>query len=531
MPESRPDSVSRGWRRRPTRGPIITAAKTVWARRSVRWGVAVAAPALGALGLGLAMPRGPVSGTDALVSMLACLVVGLLAGLALRSRWALLAAPVVFAGVFEMVRLSEVGPTVDGISMGSVYGVIAFIGGRGLHGVLTLLPMILGAALGAGIARRAGGAAASRPRRVALGARRAVTGATALGLMMLAVFIAMPADTAQIRDADGDIVPGSVAELATVEVGGSEQALMIRGYSTDDPVLLFLAGGPGGSEIGSMRNLGEGLERDFVVATWDQPGTGKSIGAFDPTMTLDDMVADTIAVTDYLRERFDEEKIYLVGNSWGTILGTLTAKQAPELYHALVGTGQMVSTVETDRMFYEDTLAWAEREGNAGLVETLRANGPPPYEDTLKYEAALSHEHDWNAYPGQDALAKKGEMPGNIMVGEYALMEKLRLMGGMLDTFCLLYPQLDAVDLRRDAASLEVPVYLIQGAHEARGRAVPALDWFDMLRAPDKQLVVFEQSGHKPSFEEPDRFQDVMTDTVLRATYPGRGDEAQACSK
>ena len=238
-------------------------------------------------------------------------------------------------------------------------------------------------------------------------------------------------------------------------------------------------------------------------------------------MTLDDVVADTIAVTQYLRARFGEQKVYLVGNSWGTILGVLAAKQAPDLYHAFVGTGQMVSFVETDRMFYEDTLAWADREGSADLAKTLRANGSPPYGDTLKYEAALSHEHDWNVYPGQDALSRKGEMPGNIMVEEYSLMEKLRLMGGMLDTFCTLYPQLDGVDLRREAASLDVPVYLVQGVHEARGRAVPADAWFEMLTAPGKQLIVFEQSGHKPSFEEPDRFRHVMTGTVLAETYPG----------
>jgi pimeloyl-ACP methyl ester carboxylesterase len=328
----------------------------------------------------------------------------------------------------------------------------------------------------------------------------------------------MPASTPPIRDANGDIVPGSIAELTSVDVDGSEQALMIRGHSVDNPVLLFLAGGPGGSEIGSMRNLSEGLEEDFVVATWDQPGTGKSIGAFDPRMSPDEMVADTIAVTQYLRARFGEQKIYLVGNSWGTILGALTAERAPGLYHALVGTGQMVSTVETDRAFYEDTLAWADREGDTRLGDELRANGPPPYRDTLKYEAALSHEHDWNVYPGQDALSGKGEMPGNILVEEYSLMEKLRLMGGMLDTFCALYPQLDGVDLRSDADALGVPVYLIQGAHEARGRAVPARRWFEMLTAPDKHLIVFEQSGHKPSFEEPDRFRRVMTDTVLRET-------------
>ena len=58
-----------------------------------------------------------------------------------------------------------------------------------------------------------------------------------------------------------------------------------------------------------MRRHSQALEDDFVVATLDQRGTGTSYDQLDPTdtMTLDEAVADAVAVTDYLRERFDEE--------------------------------------------------------------------------------------------------------------------------------------------------------------------------------------------------------------------------------
>ena len=95
------------------------------------------------------------------------------------------------------------------------------------------------------------------------------------------------------------------------------------------------------------------------------------------------MVADTLEVTNYLRDRFDEEKIYLVGNSWGTLLGTLAVNESPELFHAYIGAGQMVSPKGTDKIFYEDTLEWAESTGRDGLVSRLENNGPPPYENIL----------------------------------------------------------------------------------------------------------------------------------------------------
>jgi pimeloyl-ACP methyl ester carboxylesterase len=216
-----------------------------------------------------------------------------------------------------------------------------------------------------------------------------------------------------------------------------------------------------------------------------------------------------------LRERFDEEKIYLMGNSWGTILGVLVVEQHPELFHAYVGTGQMVSPLETDRMFYEDSLAWAEETGSTSLVATLVENGPPPYDDLLAYEPAISHEHDWNPYPELD-MSK--EMPNNLFVPENTPMDRINGLRSFIDTFSVLYPQIQDVDFRQDVPALEVPVYIVLGEHEARGRAVLAVEWFERLEAPSKELIVFEHSGHRPSFEEPAAFVSVMTQ-VLEETY------------
>jgi len=329
--------------------------------------------------------------------------------------------------------------------------------------------------------------------------------------------VARPATTHPIVGTDGAPLPGSIAELVTVPLGGHDQALMIRGRSSDSPVLLYLAGGPGGTDLGAMR-ADTGLEQHFVVVTWDQRGTGKSYPALDPveTLTLEQMVADTVELTHYLRDRFDEDKIYLVGNSWGTILGVLAVQQHPELYHAYVGTGQMVSPRETDVMFYEDTLAWAEKGGNAELVATLQQSGPPPYDNLLDYEPVISYEHDWNPYPELDGSK---EMPFNLFVPENSLMDRINGMRGLLDTYSVLYPQLQDIDFRGDVPSLDVPVYVVTGAHEARGRAVLAQEWFDRLDAPYKEMVTFEHSGHRPPFEEPAAFVSVMT-RVLDDTYP-----------
>jgi len=486
------------------------------------WAVGLAAAGGYGLLAGGWTPRGPMSAFEGLTTMGLGLLVGLVAGALIRSRWVMLAAPVTFVVVFELVRLGVTGPTVDGIHLGSTYGFMAFAVGRGVHGLLALLPMVLGAALGAAWARsRVSTTSPQRGflRRVALWLRRGVAVTTGLVLIAVAGLVARPAGTDPIVDADGQTVAGSIAELTRVEIGGHDLALMLRGRSETNPVLLFLAGGPGGSELGAMRRHSEALEDDFVVATFDQRGTGKSYDQLDPTstLTLDAAVADTIEVVNYLRDRFGQDKVYLAGQSWGTVLGVLAVQREPELFSAFIGVGQMVSPTDTDRIFYRDTLAWARESGNTGLEATLTSNGPPPYTDMLAYPPALSYEHEVYPYSHAENSEGSGQMGENIFVREYTLLEQLHIFGGVMDTFSVLYPQIQDVDFRTQATSLDVPVYLAQGAHEARGRAEPATEWFGLLQAPSKKLVTFETSGHRPLWEQPAEFHDLMT-AVLAET-------------
>lgn len=466
---------------------------------------------------GVWTPRGPLTTSEAIAAIVISLVVGGIAGLILQSRWALLLTPVTFVAVLELIRSGVEGPMVDGVHA-SMYGAIALITGRGFHALLALVPMMLGAAVGAGIARKRTGEDGTRRWSRALG--RVAAAIVALVVLVVTAGLLRPASTAAFTGSDGEVIAGSVAELTSIDVGGHDLGLMIRGASTDNPVLLFLAGGPGGSELGAMRRHLPQLEEHFTVVTWDQRGAGTSYPALDPTDTvsLDGYVSDTIAVTNYLRDRFDAADIYLLGQSWGATLGVLAVQEQPELFRAFIGTGQMVSQLDTDRIFYDDTVAWAARTGNEGLREQLETAGPPPYENMLNYETALSHEQDVYPYDHSGNSEGVGQMSENLLVSEYALIDQIHILGAFMDTFAALYPQLQDIDFRESAVDFEVPMYFVQGAHEADGRSRLFEEWYPMITAPTKDVVVLDTSGHRPLWEQPEEFVDYLVGTVLQQT-------------
>ncbi len=494
-------------------GPRPGRSRRAWAP----WLVVLALAAAWALVSAWWMPRGPVSTAQSLTCVGLGLALGVTAGWLTGSRWAMLLAPLAFAVFYEVARVPVDGPTVDGFHA-SFYGAVALVTGRLFHALVALLPMAWGAAAGAAVRRRADGRPAGT--RLARWSGRAALAVTGVALLALTVGLARPASTAPIVGEDGEPLPGSVAELTTVDVNGHDLGLMIRGHDRDNPVLLFLAGGPGGTELGAMRRHLPALERDFTVATWDQRGTGRSYGELDPrkTLTVDGTVEDALEVTDYLRDRFDQDRIYVVGQSWGTILGVLAIQAAPEKYAGYVGAGQMVSPLATDRIFYDDTIEWAEDTGRNELADDLRRLGPPPYDDPVSYGLVLGHEMDMYPYDHSRNSEGRGQMSENLIVEEYSLTEQVRILGATLDTYVTLYPQIQDIDFRESATDLDVPVFFVQGAHEAPGRADPFRGWYPDVVAPTKRRVVFETSGHRPLFEQPGEFVDYLTEVVLPAT-------------
>ena len=194
------------------------------------------------------------------------------------------------------------------------------------------------------------------------------------GLVLAAVLLASsPGRPEPFQDEKGRLLAGSISEKLHVSINGVDQGMFIKSKDVMHPVLLFLHGGPGMPEYFLTQSYPTGLEEDFTVVWWDQRGAGLSYNAGIPpeTMTVEQLVADTLAVTNYLRNRFGQDKIYLMGHSGGSFIGILAAARAPGLYHAYIGVGQMTYQLESERLAYEYALAQFREHGNMRMVQKL----------------------------------------------------------------------------------------------------------------------------------------------------------------
>lgn len=430
-------------------------------------------------------PRGPIFPVEAIAIMVISIGVGAVAGRIYRSRWAILLAPVLFAAAGEVTRVGFTGPTVD-YPRPTDLGLFALVVGRGFEALLTLLPMAVAAAYGAGSQRR--GRSAWR------WVGRFVTGVFAVVVLLVGAMIAVPGRVTPI--------PGGISQLAYA----GKLGLMIRGARTDLPILLFVPGEPGGSELAAMRDKLSALEQRFIVVTMDARGGGRSFGALDPTptFTVDDAMNNVLAATDYLRGRFQRDKIYLVAHSSGTIGATLAVQDSPSEYAAYVGVGQMANPTASDRTQYDDTLAWARSHNDATLVARLTEAGPPPYRDIYGYEPLLLSEDEVFGSGNVDALFANAQAP------ELSTLDKVHVLSGFLDSFDAFYPRVRDVDFRTQVPALGVPVYFVAGDRDVPARTRDLNAWFAVLQAPHKEIVTLKNAGHRSMFDQPTAFAGVL---------------------
>jgi pimeloyl-ACP methyl ester carboxylesterase len=334
-----------------------------------------------------------------------------------------------------------------------------------------------------------------------------------------ALLACSPGNAKPFLDENGKPLVGSLSEKIHVNINGIEQGMFIKSKDSTNPVLLYLHGGM--PDYFLTRKYPTGLEDYFTVVWWEQRGSGISFSADIPqeTMTLEQIISDTKEVTNYLRKRFGQEKIYLMGHSGGTFIGIQVASRAPELYHAYIGVAQISDQLKSEMLAYEYMLKQFREKGNTKMVRKLEAapvtmteGTPDAYRvlrDPAMHSLGIGTTHDMKS-------VISGIFLPSLIYPEYTLIEKVNMWRGKSRSgVSILWADILATDLSSQVPDLKLPVYFFEGIYDYTCSYTEAKSYFEKLKAPVKGFYTFEHSAHSPLFEEPEKMKQILKEDVL----------------
>jgi pimeloyl-ACP methyl ester carboxylesterase len=338
--------------------------------------------------------------------------------------------------------------------------------------------------------------------------------------ILLGVLLAMsPGRPEPMLDENGKRLPNSVSEKIFININGVQQGMFIQAQDANNPVLLYLHGGM--PDYFLKQKYPTGLEERFTVVWWEQRGTGLSYRDDIPkeSVTQEQLIADTLEVTNYLRKRFHQDKIYLMGHSGGTFFGIQAAAQHPELYHAYIGVAQISNTLKSETLAYNYMLEQFKANGDTDMVRRLEATpvtmeGGVPTEyhmvrDIAMHKLGIGTTHDMRSIV-------TGLLIPSFTFREYTLGEKFTLWRGKArNGISILWSTTVATDLSQQLTEFQIPVYFFEGVYDYTCNYSVAKEYFDALHAPVKGFYTFENSAHSPIFEEPEKSRKILIGDVL----------------
>lgn len=343
--------------------------------------------------------------------------------------------------------------------------------------------------------------------------RKVITLIIVLAIGIGTTLVLLSPKTTPSINADGT---ASIAEVLDLEINGATQRILIRGQDLDNPLLLHVHGGPGGPDQAILSAVKFDIEDLFTVVYWDQRGAGASYHADAPVedLSLAQIVADGITLSEYLLGRFEKDRLYLQGHSWGTLVSTHMATRRPNLYVAYFGIGHIANSKRAEKLSYSYTLEKATQAGDQKTVDKLAEIGGPPYASREEWNQTVAIER---------ALMQPYEKPdGSLFMSMfdiyrtftfyrgYSITDKLNSLSGSAVSLEKLWMEAIDADLISTHRRFEIPVYFFQGKYDQHTVTKVAKEYFELIEAPQKAYFEFSESAHWPHVDEFERYRNLV---------------------
>jgi pimeloyl-ACP methyl ester carboxylesterase len=314
-----------------------------------------------------------------------------------------------------------------------------------------------------------------------------------------------------VADIGRIVTPHGVQETFEVELGGTRQVVNVRGADRRNPLLLFIHGGPGAVEMPVAWSFQRPWEDFFTVVQWDQRGAGRSFPLNDPktlapTLTPARYRDDAIDLIEQLRRRYGKAKVFVLGHSWGSIVGLDVAAHRPDLLYAYIGMGQVIDFRANERAGYDWVLEQARRDRNATALAELEALRPYPGDGAFDIDK-MTTQRKWSIHYGGLAAGREDAnfyFRAPRLSPEYTPADIQAWDQGSAFTIATLFPHLANVSFAA-LRTLRVPVIMLLGRQDHTTPSALTAAWLDRLQAPRKTAVWLQHSAHLPMLEEPGR--------------------------
>lgn len=294
----------------------------------------------------------------------------------------------------------------------------------------------------------------------------------------------------QASHAQGSSVPAALqaATVLTPEIGGIRQVVEIKTDDLNKPILLFLSGGPGSSMMNSAAAFTDMLKEKFTIVQWDQRDAGKTLKLNpSPTQpTVAQMERDTYEVVEFLRKELKQEKIYLLGSSWGNVLGFHMVRNHPNLLHAYFAVNPVVSQLASEKELLQ--ILRTHFKDDAVASKEL-ASVEIPY----KTDEDMFYVRKWLFFKNGKKFATSNEFKDGFLQWS--------------KTWSPVWKEVTTIDLPMTLKQVDCPIYFFVGKNDIQTSTRITKAYYESLKAPKKEVREFEQSGHQIHHDEPQKFQ------------------------
>lgn len=336
------------------------------------------------------------------------------------------------------------------------------------------------------------------------------------GLLAFAMLLASERSIAQTGPAKSTGTPIDTSFL--VDINGVSQYLEIKGDSRQNPVLLFIHGGPAWPATPMLRAYNADLSKDFVLVSWDQRDCGKSLSDSSVSLTPDLYVEDAHEVTRFLKTEFNTTKIYIVCHSWGTIIGIPLVSRYPEDYYAYVGIGQVVNPAKALVVTRDYVVGKAKVKNDTSTIDAMKAlpiSMENPY--ALSFEGLMKFFSLANPYLISDSVAVLKDP--TQLYADYSFTA-VNWFAPLMRDGKELFNAMNAsqLDLSR-YTNFKLPIFFMEGRYDYTTPSTIAEHYFNSIKAPERKFFWFEQSAHSPNWEEPQLFHECLLEILAQTNH------------